>query len=242
MVLLLLFVILEAVLWVLVQGWLALKVLLAFLTVLSLVCIVYFQRAKWWFATEGGDIQTKVLELLISRIAWDGNGRALDIGCGSGALTIKLAKKYNEANITGIDYWGRGWDYCQKQCEENARIEDVVDRTEFRRASASKLPFPDNTFDLVVSNLTFHEVKDSETKLDAIKEALRVVKKGGKFVLQDLFLIKRYYGTPDELTVAVKAMGAKEARFVDTSTASFIPKALKLPFMIGTLGLIYGEK
>ncbi len=116
------------------------------------------------------------------------------------------------------------------------------DRTEFQRADASKLPFADGTFDLVVSNLTFHEVKNSKNKMDVVKEALRVVKPGGRFVFQDLFLIKQYYGLPEELTAAISAMGIKEIHFIDTSKAGFIPKALQLPFMIGTLGLIYGVK
>jgi len=235
-----LFGISNVVLWVFVLGWLALKIILALLAVLCLACIAYFCRAKWLFSMEGGGIQNKVLDLLISYIDWDGHGRVLDIGCGSGALTIKIAKKYPEANITGIDYWGSEWDYNKKQCNENARIESVDGRTEFQQASASKLPFADGTFDLVVSNLTFHEVKDSKSKLDVVKEALRVVKPGGRFVFQDLFLIKQYYGMPDELTAAVGAMGAKDVFFVDTNKASFIPRALKLPFMIGTLGLIHG--
>lgn len=238
----LLFAIIDAVLQAFVSGWIPLKVLLALLAALCLICIWYFIRAKWLFAAEGGDVQNKVLDELISRIEWDGNGRVLDIGCGSGALAIRLAKKYSEATIVGIDYWGSGWDYHQKQCEENAEVEGVKDRMNFRQASASKLPFEEESFDLVVSNLTFHEVKDSKNKLDVVKEALRVIKKGGKFAFQDLFLIKQYYGTPEELIAAVKAMGVKEVHFVNTSTASFIPKALKLPFMIGTIGLIYGEK
>lgn len=238
----LLFAIPGTALWLYVSGWLWLKILLALPAIICLICAGYFIRAKWLFAAEGGDIQNKVLDELTSRIEWDGRGQVLDIGCGSGALVIRLAKQYKEAKITGVDYWGSGWDYRQKQCEENARIEGAADRTHFQQTSASKLPFADETFDLVVSNLTFHEVKDSESKLDVLREALRVVKKGGKFVFQDLFLIKQYYGTPEELTAAVEAMGVKAVHFVDTSKASFIPRALKLSFMIGTLGLIYGEK
>lgn len=241
-VLFLLFAITDAALWVLISGWIPLKVLVALLAVLCLVCVRYFVRAKWLFAAEGGDVQNKIRDELISHIEWNGKGQVLDIGCGNGALAIHLANKYKEAKVTGIDYWGSGWDYCRKQCEENARIEGVEDRIDFQQASASKLPFADESFDLAVSNLTFHEVKDSKNKLDVVKEALRVLKKGGRFVFQDLFLIKQYYGTPEELTAAVRAMGVKEVHFVDTSKASFIPKALKLPFMIGTLGLIYGER
>lgn len=242
MVLFLLFAVSDAALWLLASGWLPLKVLLALPAVLCLASVGYFVRARWLFAFEGGGIQSKVLDELISHVEWDGRGRALDIGCGSGVLSVRLAGKYKDAAITGIDYWGGGWDYCREQCAENARIEGVDGNTDFRQASASKLPFEDESFDLVVSNLVFHEVKDSENKLDVLKEALRVVKKGGKFVFQDLFLIRRYYGTPEELTAAVKVMGAREVDFVDAGKAPFIPGALKLPFMLGTLGLIHGVK
>lgn len=242
LILFLIFGMIDTVIWTCLQGWLPLKIILTLAVAFSLLCTIYFYYTRKLFAADGGNIQNKVLDLLVSQIDWDGKGKALDIGCGSGALTIKLAKKYNEASITGIDYWGGAWGYFQKQCEENASIERVIDKTEFLQASASKLPFQDDTFDLAVSNLTFHEVKDSKNKLDAVKEAIRVVKKGGQFVFQDLFLIERYYGTPDELIAAIKTMGATEVHFIDTSKSAFIPKSLKLPFMIGTMGLLYGEK
>ncbi|HWS29699.1 MAG TPA: class I SAM-dependent methyltransferase [Clostridia bacterium] len=236
------FFISDTAMFVFVSGWIPLKVFLSLFAVFCLVCVWYFIRAKRLFAAEGGDVQNKVLDVLISHIVWNGKGQVLDIGCGSGALTVRLAKKYREAKITGIDYWGSGWDYHREQCEENAELEGVKDRIHFQRASASKLPFESESFDLVVSNLTFHEVKDVKSKLDVVKEALRVIKKGGRFVFQDLFLMKQYYGAPEELIAAVKAMGVGGVQLVNTSKASFIPRVLKLPFMIGTLGLIYGEK
>lgn len=242
MILSVLFIIVDTALCIFTVGLTPLKVFLALVAAFFIVSTVYFYYARWLFSKDGGDIQNKILNLLISYIDWDGAGKAIDIGCGSGALTIEIARKYSHANLTGIDYWGSGWDYSKKQCEENAYLEGVSDRAEFVRTSASKLPFADETFDLAISNLAFHEVKDSKNKIDLIREALRVVKKGGKFVFQDLFLLKTYYGTPDELVDAVKAAGVKDVHFVNTSTSPFIPKALKLPFMAGTLGLIYGEK
>jgi ubiquinone/menaquinone biosynthesis C-methylase UbiE len=50
--------------------------------------------------------------------------------------------------------------------------------------------------------LEVHETKD---KWELIREALRVLKKGGTFTIQDLFLIKRYYGTSIELISAIKS-------------------------------------
>lgn len=241
-ILFVLFGIAAAALCIFVRGFIPFKAVFALLAVLFMFSTVYFRRARRLFSPEGGDVQNKVLDMLISHIDWNGKGKALDIGCGSAALTIKIARKYCGVSITGIDYWSEEWDYCKKQCEENAVIEGTADRTKFLQASASKLPFADNTFDLVVSNLTFHEVKDSKNKIDVVKEALRVLNQGGRFVFQDLFFLERYYGTPKELVAAVKASGAKEVHFVNTGNSSFIPKALKLPFMIGTMGLLYGEK
>jgi hypothetical protein len=61
-------------------------------------------------------------------------------------------------------------------------------------------------------------------------------------VLQDLFLIKAYYGKLDELIKAVRGWGIQEVEFIRTCDEPFIPKLVKLPFMVGTLGLIKGIK
>lgn len=109
-------------------------------------------------------------------------------------LTIKLAQKFNTAKVAGIDYWGAKWEYSKNTCESNVEIEGVNDNVTFQKAKALKLPFEDGFFDAAVSNLVFHEVADAKDKREVIKEALRVVKKGGKFAFQDLFLEKHLYG------------------------------------------------
>jgi len=202
----------------------------------------YFAYARYLFAPGGKNVQGFIWAALLDRIDWDGRGRALDIGCGSGALAIRLAKKYPEATITGIDRWGKSWEYSKAVCERNATIEGVGERIAFQQASASRLPFPDGSFDLVVSNLTFHEVRDNPDKSALLKEALRVLRTGGSFAFQDLFLLKQTYGELDALLRSIKSWGVTKVEFVDTHNAPFIPKALKLPFMVGTLGLITGVK
>jgi SAM-dependent methyltransferase len=239
---LLCFAIIDAALWIFLQGVLFVKIVLALPPLILLTCVIYLLIARRLFSDDGGDIQNKVVDILMGHIDWDGKGRVLDIGCGSGRLAVRLAKKFPDAVVTGVDYWGGSWSYQKQQCEENAALEDVGERTAFLQASASKLPFEDGAFDLVVSNLTFHEVRDSKNKLDVLREALRVVKKGGVFVYQDLFLLKSTYGTTEDLTAAVSSMGTANVRFIDTSASPFIPRALKLPFMLGALGLISGEK
>jgi SAM-dependent methyltransferase len=210
--------------------------------VLFLSVSLYFAYARYLFSPRGGNVQDQVRELVLSNLDWNGEGRILDIGCGSAALTIAIANKYEGAQVVGIDYWGEQWEYSKKVCEENAKIEGVAKRVAFQKASAAALPFDDDSFDAVVSNLVFHEVSNVKDKKDLIREALRVTRKGGKFVFQDLFFWKRIYGEPDELMQTIRSWGIKRAEFINTGDSAFIPTALKLPFMVGTIDMIVGEK
>jgi SAM-dependent methyltransferase len=210
--------------------------------VLFLLISLYFAYARYQFAPNGGNLQTRIRNLLLAHLDWDGNGQALDIGCGSGTLTISLAHNYAKARVVGIDYWGEQWGYSKSLCEKNAAIEGVRERVSFQKASASALPFEDEYFDAVVSNLVFHEVRNVKDKRELIREALRVVKNGGKFAFQDLFLWKQIYGDIDDLMTAIRSWGVSKVEFVKTRDAEFIPSALKLPFMLGTICLITGEK
>jgi len=209
---------------------------------LFLMVSAYFVYARYRFSPQGGDIQKHIRDLVLANLGWDGNGQALDIGCGNGALSIELAREYPAAEVTGIDNWGTNWEYSQGVCERNAKVEGVGERVTFQKASASALPFEDETFEVAVSNLVFHEVSDTADKRELVREALRVVKKGGKFAFQDLFLLKQIYGEPQELLKTIRSWGIEKVEFVETRRAGFIPAALKLPFMVGTLGLIVGKK
>ena len=215
---------------------------LIIVAILFFLISAYFAYARYLFSPRGGNIQFRIRELLLENLDWDGKGQAIDIGCGNAPLTVQLAQTYPRARITGIDYWGESWEYSQGVCEKNAELEGVGERVTFRNSSASKLPFEDGSFDLAVSNLTFHEVADVKDKKEAIKEALRVVRKGGRFIFQDLFLWKSVYGEVDELVKTIQGWGIERVEFIDTSKAGFIPTMLKLPFMVGTIGILRGEK
>jgi len=217
-------------------------VLIVVLLLFFLLSFIYFCYAHHAFSERGGNIQNRIHDLIFEYIEFDGTGKIIDIGCGNGGLTIRLAKKYPNSNLFGIDYWGGMWGYSEKSCIENAKVESVDKQIVFKQASASSLPYNENTFDLAISNFVFHEVNDTKNKKDLIKEALRVLKPGGNFVFQDLFLSNFYYGNIDDLVNEIKSWGVKDARFVNTSKSTFIPKALRLPFMIGKIGIICGEK
>jgi ubiquinone/menaquinone biosynthesis C-methylase UbiE len=189
-----------------------------------------------------GNVQDSIWSFVVEHLDWSGEGRALDIGCGNGALTVKLALKYPKAEVLGIDYWGKRWDYSMSVCERNAAIEGVSDRVTFKRASAVSLPFADGYFDAAVSNFVFHEVGGVKDKRDVIREALRVLKKGGRFAFQDEFLIKKMYGDPDALMATIKSWGITEVELVQTRDLPFIPRLLKVPFILGAMAMIRGVK
>ena len=215
---------------------------LSVVAALFLCVCLYFAYARYLFSPQGRNVQDQVRGLVLANLDWNGAGQILDIGCGSGSLTIALAKKYPGASVVGIDHWGEQWEYSKKVCEKNAEIEGVAERVTFQKASAAALPFDDDRFNAVVSNLVFHEVSGVKDKRELVREALRVTKKGGKFALQDLFMWKRIYGEPEALVEAIKSWEVKKIEFIDTSNSAFIPAVLKLPFMVGTIAMIVGEK
>lgn len=215
---------------------------LGIVSALFLLIALYFAYARTLFSPRGGNVQEQVRDLVLSNLDWNGQGKIIDIGCGSGSLSIGLAKKYKTADIVGIDNWGSQWEYSKQVCEQNAKMEGVAERVTFQKASASSLPFDEETFDAAISNLVFHEVRSVKDKKELIREALRAVKKGGKFAFQDLFLWKQIYGDNAELEATIRSWGIKEVKLIDTSKSAFIPAALKLPFMLGTIGMIVGEK
>ena len=218
----------------------------AILAALCLLVGVYFMYARHAFSPRGGNIQAKLWEIVLERLHWDGQGKALDIGCGNGPLTIALAQRHPDGHVIGIDTWGKAWDYSKATCERNAEAAGVAKRVDFRRASASDLPFEDGHFDAVISNFVFHDVNDSVSsardKRALVQEALRVVKKGGQFVFHDYFAVRAMYGELDDLLETIKGWGIAEVAFVDTSASDMIPRALKLPFMLGNISIVCGRK
>jgi SAM-dependent methyltransferase len=152
----------------------------------------------------GGDLQSKIHQLLIDSVGT--KGRLLDVGCGSGQLLIRFAKSA-PGEYVGLDYWGDDWEYSRSQPERNASLEGVTG-LQLLHGSASRLPFPDRHFGRVVSNLTFHEVGDVADKTGSIAEALRVLEPGGDFAFVDLFDDPRFYaGRNQVLSSIVKAGG-----------------------------------
>ena len=207
-----------------------------------LILFFYMSCAYYLFVKDGNELQHDIHHAMIDKLAWGGQGKVLDIGTGSGACAVKIAKEFSNSKVTGIDTWGKAWNYSQKVCENNATIEGVGGRVHFQRASASNLPFEDGEFEASVSNFVFHEVRDTKNKRDVIREALRVIRKGGVFSFQDLFLVEKIYGEIEDLLKTIRDWGIEEVHFTSTADLVDIPRLLRIPMMLGKIGIIYGKK
>lgn len=106
-------------------------------------------------------------------------GKGLDVGCGSGALTIAAAKRNPDAQIIGIDRWGKEYaSFSKALCESNAKAENAAN-VQFQPGNALKLDFPDESFDAVMSNYVYHNIPSNDRQA-ILLETLRVLKKGGR--------------------------------------------------------------
>lgn len=217
--------------------------------VLSVILVVvaaftlYMKKCRDIFDFNKGGFMGKMHQNLVEHLEWNGQGKLLDIGCGAGALTIRCAKKYPDAVLTGIDYWGAEWSYAKEQCEKNAKAEGVNARITFQKGDAGKLDFDNEAFDAAVSNFVFHEVRTQPDKRQVVREALRVVKKGGSFAFQDMFSQKPLYGDMNEFVEILKREGISEIHYIgDLEKTDLVPNFVTAPWMISGVGMIYGIK
>jgi demethylmenaquinone methyltransferase/2-methoxy-6-polyprenyl-1,4-benzoquinol methylase len=105
--------------------------------------------------------------------------KALDLGCGPGALSFALAEKASpKSEITGIDISEDQLSYARNQC---FRYDCTI---HFENCSMDNLPFPREYFDLIVTSMALHETPP-EVRRAAIAQVARTLKKGGRFVLID---------------------------------------------------------
>ena len=158
-------------------------------------------RIRHQLSPRGGGWERRIHELVVTRLALpsDSTARVLDIGCGDASLLIALLEQAPAVAASGVDFWGSNWDYAQSHCE--SRLSRLGLRAAFRRMDAARLEFPDESFDVVVSVMCFHEVSAPpgaamRGPLRALSEALRVLRRGGVFVLVDRFAAAADYGDP----------------------------------------------
>ena len=181
----------------------------------------------------------KIIEGIAGYVKLPDDGKGLDVGCGSGALTIACAKRNPTASFVGIDRWGKEYASFNKPlCENNAKAEGV-NNISFERGDATHLDFPDESFDAVVSNYVYHNIPGDRQAY--LLETLRILKKGGMFAIHDIFS-KAKYGDMQAFVKKLKDMGYADVRLIDTTDGTWITKWESVWMELSGSALLIGKK
>lgn len=228
------------VFWALSVGLLSLGMMSLWLSLLAtpfLFIALVLSLSTYRLSAAGDDVQARVHRLISESVG--GEGRVLDVGCGSGQLIISLAKRSPGEHV-GLDYWGDDWEFSQVQAEYNAQLEGV-NGVRFVRGSASQLPFRTAGFQRVVSCLTFHEVATGD-KTACVTEALRVLQPGGRFAFVDLFDSPEFFGSRQRVVDTIAATGALVDDARNLSELMELRFPLRMGKVLGHAVLISGRK
>ena len=116
-----------------------------------------------------------------------GNENILDVGCGLGRMAIGVAKGLTTGKVVGIDIWDKMelLNNCPERAYQNAEIEGVRDKVEFKTGNILSIPFPDSSFDVITCSSVVNNLHTEGEKLDALKEIFRVLKPGGTFLMME---------------------------------------------------------
>jgi len=109
-------------------------------------------------------------EAFFARYRLPERARVLDVGCGTGEISARIARRYPSAQVTGVDVLEGPLALARK------RYSDVAARLDFQAGDAFHLSFPDASFDLCVCRHMLQAVPDPERVLVELR---RVARPGG---------------------------------------------------------------
>ena len=144
-------------------------------------------------------------DFMLNLHIWRGDENVLDVGCGRGLLLAGAAKRISAlkgtGHATGIDVWSNvdmGGNSAAAT-QRNLDLEGVASRSTLVSQPAQEMPFPDASFDVIVSNLCLHNIYDAPTRRLALQQIVRVLKPGGIALISDY---KRTGEYADEFRIA----------------------------------------
>ncbi len=132
--------------------------------------------------------EARMSRVCLEFVTLPGVSSVLDLGCGTGTLTIEIGRLLAERSgrVSGVDA-------ASKMIDVAVRKAAMLANVYFDVAAAEALPFLEASFDHVVSTFFFHHI-DLELKVRALDEAFRVLKPGGSLVIIDVDIPTNMFG------------------------------------------------
>lgn len=151
--------------------------------------------------------------LLVEEARIEKGHRVLDLGCGTATLTILIKKLYPEAQVIGLDGDPKVLKIAQ------AKIAKTGLEIKLEQGMAFELPYPDSSFDRVLSSLLFHHLI-RENKIRTVKEVYRVLRPGGKLIIGD-------FGRPNNAAMYLISLVMRRLEETEDLIKGLLPDMLR---------------
>ncbi|MDC0535257.1 class I SAM-dependent methyltransferase [Francisellaceae bacterium] len=130
---------------------------------------------------------------LIGKYAPENITKSCDIACGRGLALIQTAIYYPSAVAEGIDIWNKmdQSGNSPEQTKLNAQ-KNQAKNIKIATGNMLKLPYENESFELVTSSIAIHSLKSSHERNMALSEIYRITKPGGRIIIVDFKYTKSY--------------------------------------------------
>ncbi|MGH8933840.1 MAG: class I SAM-dependent methyltransferase [Egibacteraceae bacterium] len=160
-------------------------------------------------------------ETILDEMQLRGDERALDVGCGTGLVSVLAAHRLERGRVTGIDIWQKKdqTGHSPQIAKRNVTVEGVAARVTIRDGDARELPFRDASFDVVLSSLVLHNIHSRADRARSVDEMARVLRPGGRIAVLDV-------GRTQEYAARLRAAGLQDVIRSKRNWALFPPARL----------------